>query len=184
MKIALRRLTHVLIAGAAVAATWFGQPAAASAQDLKSPALAKEFASAMANAKLEAIAFEDPQEPDRFVAAMLYPGVQLLMVAARHTSPDYLTWQIQQKQYKDVYGLLQQGGLTDTRVFFQDLGADGLPTSSESRVDVMYEKGVQTLFDGGSGNGDSKREYPEKLRKADQQYSRLLQLAIDAARAP
>jgi hypothetical protein len=169
-------------AGIVCAVTWIGQPFAtfAQEQEMKSPALAKELASLMTDAKLEAIALQHPEAPDQFVAAMLFPEVQLLMVTARHPSPDYLKWQIEQKQYKEVYGLLQQSGLKESRLFFQDLAADGLPAPGRDSVDVMYERGVQTLFDGDGKNGGSKEAYRQMLRDADEQYSRLLQLAINA----
>ena len=90
--------------------------------------------------------------------------------------------QIQQKQYKDVYGLLQQSGLTESRVFFQDLGVDGLPDSGEDSADVMYERGQQTLFDPAARDRESKQKHQQKVHNADEQYSRLLQLAIEAVR--
>jgi hypothetical protein len=155
----------------------------AAPEEMKSAALAKELSSAMTAAAIDAIALQDPEEPGRFVAAMLVPDVQLLMVSARHSSPDYVTWQIGQKQYRDVYALLQQSNLTDSRVFFHDLGVDGLPRPGQDSVDVMYERGAQTVLDGGR-NGGSQGGYEKKLRNADAQYSRLLQLAIQAVRAP
>ena len=161
-----------------------GQPAAARAEEMRSPRLAKELSSAMTTAKLDAIALQDPEAPDRFIAAMLIPDVQLLMVTATHSSPDYVKWQIGQKQYKDVYALLQQSGSAETRLFFHDLGADGLPAPGSDAVDVMYERGEQTLFDGTGKNGGGSRErYQETLREADVRYSRLLRLAVDAVRA-
>lgn len=181
MSTSFRRVKHRAIAallGGVVCAGW---AVTTSAQELRSPSLVQELASLMTAAKLEAIALQDPEAPDRFIAAMLFPQVQLLMVTAGHSSSDYVKWQIDQKQYKEVYGLLQQSGLTETRLFFQDLGADGLPLPGHDSVDVMYERGVQTLFDGEGKNG-GKQAYEKKLREADARYSRLLQLAIDALR--
>ena len=174
---------HSLIA-AILCGVFSGSLFAAAREETKSAALAQELSSVMRAAGLDAIALQDPAEPGRFIAAMLIPGVQLLTVTARHSSPDYVTWQIGQKQYREVYGLLQQGGLTDSRLFFQDLGVDGLPSSGQDSVDVMYERGAQTIFNGDAKNGGgSKRDDEKKLRQADAQYSRLLQLAIEAIRA-
>ncbi len=185
MKMPFHILRHYVVAVVVFGGIWAGQPLAASAQEMRSAALARELTSLMTAAKLDAIALQDPAAPDRFIAAMLFPEVQLLMVTAGHPSPDYVKWQIEQKQYKDVYALLQQSGLIDTRVFFQDLGADGLPQSGNDTADVMYVRGVQTLFDRAAKNGGgSKDVYAKKLREADAQYSRLLQLAIDALRPP
>jgi phosphomannomutase len=176
LKHALAAITCGILASAS--------PLAAAPQEMTSAALAKELSSVMTAAGLDAIAVEDPEEPGRFIAAMLIPNVQLLMVTARHSSPDYVTWQIGQKQYRDVYALLQQSGLADSRLFFQDLGVDGLPKPGQDSVDVMYERGAQTLFDGnGENGGGSKGAYNKKLHDADAKYSRLLRLAIAAVRA-
>ena len=158
-------------------------PLTAAPEEMTSAALAKELSSVMTAARLDAIAFEDPEEPGRYIAAMLFPDVQLLMVTARHSSPDYVTWQIGQKQYREVYALLQQSGPADSRLFFQDLGVDGLPKPGQDSVDVMYERGAQTLFGGDGMNGASKGAYDNKLRDAEAKYSRLLRLSIDAVRA-
>lgn len=172
------------IAALACAALLAALAPGVAAQELRSAALAKELASAMTAAKLDAFALQDPEAPDRFIGIMLFPNVQLLMVSARHSSPDYVKWQIGEKQYKEVYAALQQSGVTEGRLFFQDLGADGLPLPGNDSVDVVYESGKQTLFDGNGKDGGSKRDYEKKLREADAQYSRLLQLAIDALRQP
>ncbi len=174
---------HAIRAAVICGLLYSGSLSAAAPEEMKSAALAKELSSVMKAAGADAIALEDPEEPGRFIAAMLIPDVQLLMVTARHSSPDYVTWQIGQKQYREVYALLQQSDVTDSRVFFQDLGVDGLPRPGQDSVDVMYERGAQTVFNGGQ-NGGSKGGYEKKLRDADAQYSRLLRLAIQAIRAP
>ena len=170
-------LQPCIVAVAVFGAVSTMQPLAVVAQEMRSPSLAKELTALMTAAKLEAIALQDAEAPDRFVAVMLFPEVQLLMVSAAHPSTDYVKWQIEQKQYKDVYASLQQSGLTETRLFFQDLGADGLSAPGSESVDVMYERGVQTML-----NGNTKNGYEKKLREADTKYSRLLQLAIEALR--
>lgn len=174
-----RCVVAVLVFGAASTM----RPLTLFAQEMRSAPLAKELTALMTAAKLDAMALQDPDAPDRFVAVMLFPEVQLLMVSAAHPSADYVKWQIEQKQYPDAYASLQQSGLTNTRLFFQDLGADGLSRPGTDNVDVMYERGVQTLLNGNPENGGgSKGGYEKKLREADAQYSRLLQLAIDALR--
>jgi len=76
-----------------------------------------------------------------------------------------------------VYMLLQQSDMPATRVYFQDLGVDGLPPRGSDSVDLMFEANTQTMFGGKNGESDAK-----KLRDADEHYSRLLQLTIDAVR--
>jgi hypothetical protein len=87
-----------------------------------------------------------------------------------------VTYQIQQKKYRDVYSVLQQPDATAGRVFFQDIGADGL-TTTPGAVDVMYVSGEQTVLDGQG------KDAAKKLRDADERYSRLLRHAVGAAQA-
>jgi hypothetical protein len=114
---------------------------------------------------------------------MVFPGVQLLVVSGRHSAPELVMSQLAQKQYSEVYAELQEAAVKDSKVFFQDMGADGLGSSDS--VDVMYEKGKdQTIFDGNWKRARMSREaYEEKLSAADARYAQLLQ-ALIAALAP
>ena len=84
------------------------QPRLVLAQDGKagSAVTTKELVTAMTTQKLTAFAVEDPATPTRFVAALLFPETQLLIVGAVSTSPDYIKAQIAQKQYAEVYSAL------------------------------------------------------------------------------
>ena len=88
---------------AAVVAGVFAQPRLVLAQDGKagSAVTTKELVTTMTTQKLTAFAVEDPATPTRFVAALLFPETQLLIVAAVSTSPDYIRAQIAQKQYAE-----------------------------------------------------------------------------------
>ena len=147
-----------------------------SAQELKSPALTAELQRVMGEKKLDAIALPDPESAGGFIAVLVIPKVQLLAVSARHPSTEYVAYQIQQKKYRDVYSVLQQPDATPGRVFFQDIGADGLNATPGS-VDVMYVSGKQTMLDGEG------KDAARKLREADEHYSRLLRHALAAAQA-
>jgi hypothetical protein len=113
---------------------------------------------------LTAFAVQDPAAPTRFVAALLFPETQLLIVAAVSTSPDYIRAQIAEKQYAEVYSALNASAAPETKLFFQDMGCDGLSRDGE-QVDVMYdETGQQVLFDGqGKISGLSKNEYAARF---------------------
>jgi hypothetical protein len=139
----------------------------------------------MKSRNLDAFAAPDPETPDRFVAAMLVPGVQLLVVAAKSTSPEYMKSQIAQRQYRDVYAALHASAVPESKVFFQDMGCDGLSLDGSSSTDIMYERNTaQTIFDGDwKRQKISKPEYDEKLRKADAEYSRLLGVLTETLRA-
>jgi hypothetical protein len=154
-------------------------PSRAAAEQPRSTALAKQLVTLMAERQLESVAAPDPETPDRFIAAMAYPNVQLLVMAAKYPSPDYLRAQLEQRRYSDVYAALQQG-VPESKLFFQDLGCDGLPTDKDQSPDIMYERGnVQTIFDGtGEKPKMSRDEYRQKLQEAEAQYSRLLTVLI------
>jgi hypothetical protein len=134
---------------------------------------------------LNAIATADPEEPGRFVAALYFPGGQLLVVSAHHPSVDGITHRLAMRQYREVYLDLQGTPTPQNKFFVQDARADGILSAvpGSGDVDVLYEDGVrQTLF-----NGDieaqhlSSAEYDAKLAAADARYARLLKLLISAA---
>ena len=143
---------------------------------------AGELVAAMKSQGLDAIAAEEAGDPGRFVAAMLVPGVQLLVVSAKSTAPDYIRTQLAQQQYREVYSTLQSASILDSKLFFQDMGSDGL--DGDSSIDIMYERGTnQTVFDGDwKKQKMSKTAYEERLRKADAEYSRMLSLLAERLR--
>jgi hypothetical protein len=147
----------------------------------ESSAVAGELSTLMNDRHLDALAAQDPDQPDRFVAALFIPNSQLLVVSARYPAPAELQAQIAQKNYRDVYAALQQPVAQQTRVFFIDAGCDGLHSGAEA-VDVMYEKGTQqTLFDGRwKPQGLTEAAYTKKVESADQEYSRLLSILAAA----
>jgi hypothetical protein len=154
------------------------------AQESTSATKADELVREMSGRQLSAIALQAPDQPDRFIAAMVFPGVQILLVAGEVTSADYLKYQLTQKQFADVYTGLQANAVPDSKIFFHDLGADGLRPAGDA-VDILYEHGKQqTMFDGKwKKHGLSASEYQKEFRQADERYARLLSLALDAVRA-
>ena len=143
----------------------------------ESSAVAGELTTLLTDRHLNAIAAQDLEHPDRFVAALLIPGAQLLVVSAAYPNPGELQAQIAQKNYRDVYAALQQPVAQQARVFFIDAAADGLRSGGDE-VDVMYEKGTQqTLFDGRwKPQGLTETAYTKKVDSAEQEYTRLLSL--------
>jgi hypothetical protein len=156
----------------------------AGAQERQSSALVGDLASLMTARQLEAVAAQDPESPDRFVAALLMPDVQLLIVSAEYPAPAELQAQLAQQQYRDVYTALHQPSAQPTRFFLMDVGCDGLGTGGE-RVDVLYEKGTtQTLFDGRwKQQGLSEAAYTKREQDAETRYSRLLSILTSSLKA-
>lgn len=152
-----------------------------SADASRSEPLARDLATMMQQRKLDACAAKNPDAPNVYVAALLFPNVQLLVVAGEPLSPALTQQQLDQKQYMEVYGTLQQSVVPNTKVFFQDLKADGLHAKSQA-VDVLYEHvSNQTIFDGEPAKHHlTDVQYAQRFAAADAQYSRLLSILIDS----
>lgn len=156
--------------------------AAAQSDGSRSQDLARQLVSAMTSRHLDAIATADPDEPGRFIAALAFPDVQLLVVSSRHRSVDYLKQQIAKREFREVYGILQEGAEAE-RLFFYDMGCDGLQSSGEN-VDVLFEgKDQQTRFDGKwQAQSLSEAAYTLKLKQAEENYDRALRVLLDAVK--
>jgi hypothetical protein len=151
------------------------------AQTSKSAAAAKELAAAMDSAKLDSIAAPDPSQPGTFVAALYFPGSQLLVVTARYSAPQLLDKKLEGKEYRDVYIDLNSASVPDTKVFISDLGADGLkPKREENQPFDTAELGGKTY----SFDGEWKRakltedEYMKQYQRAEQEYENMLQALL------
>ena len=163
----------------AVAAVVFTLSLAATvfAQDAKSPALAKQLAAALDSAKLDSLAAPDPAAPDTFVAALYFPNMQLLVVSAKYTAPQLLMDKVGKKDYRDVYIDLNSASVPDSKIFVEDLGADGLKAKRDENqpFDTFEQAGKRTVF-----NSDwkaqklSEQDYMKAFSGADEQYSRIL----------
>ena len=155
--------------------------AAARAQEPKSAALAKQLAAALDSSKLDSIAAKDPSAPDIFIGALYFPGVQLLVVSAKYTVPALLNEKLGNKQYRDVYIDLNSASVPDSKVFIEDLGADGLHADrNENQPYDTYEiGGKRTAFDGDYKKQKlSKEEYQKLYNSADDRYAEILQALL------
>jgi hypothetical protein len=159
---------------------------AAAAQEAKSAALAKDLTALLDGAKLTAIAAKDPSDPDAFVAAMYFSGSQLLIVSAKYNPAVLLTAKLANKDYQEIYIDLNSASVPSSRVFIEDLGADGLKMDHPegTAFDSIDRGGKRTIFD-----GDWKKEqkltdeqYAKLFAEADALYSRLLQALIAQAK--
>ena len=77
----MTRVAYALLAALAALAL----PSTVSAQESKSGPLAKQLSAALDAGKLDSIAAQDPSDSDRFVAALYFPGVQLLIISEKNT---------------------------------------------------------------------------------------------------
>jgi hypothetical protein len=151
------------------------------AQEAKSPALAAQLRQLLDERHLTVVAAKDVDE-GRFVAASYMANVQVLAVSARYSVPALLEGFLAQKKYGDVYGELNGGSTANTRLFIQDLGADGLlpEPRGQGGYDIVYEHVVkQTAFDGNwKKQGLREDQYRAAFVKMDAQYARMLSLLI------
>jgi hypothetical protein len=146
-------------------------------QESVSAAKAAAVAKLMDQQKLDAVAAQDPDQPSRFVAALYYPGAQLLAVSAGYPSPELLQQRIAARQYRDVYMDLQVPATTNGRLFVMDLQADGLrQTRDEGAFDITYANGKnQVSFDGDwKRQGLSREQYDGRFKADDERYARML----------
>ena len=151
--------------------------ATALAQESKSVALAKELSAALDARKLDAIAAKDPSKPDVFVGALYFPGVQLLVVLAKYAAPVAMNEQLAKKNYRDVYLDLSSASVAGTKVFVEDLGANGLVVKpgENQPFDGFEVGGKRRAFDGDWKKQQlSEDEYMKAFAAADAQYSEML----------
>jgi hypothetical protein len=156
-----------------------GSVLAAPDPALRSAKLATNLTATLANEKLEAIAAEDPDDPGRFIAALVAPG-QLLIISARPASADTIQARLIHRQYRDVYLDLQASTVADGKWFLQDMQADGVCAGRNQVADLLYESNTAaTVFDGDwKSHGWSEKEYQERLGVVDQRYSRILEVLL------
>src|ERR1700730_865804 len=143
-----------------------------SAQEAKSPALARELAAALDAAKLTSLAAKDPSQPDRYVAALYFPGSQLLVVSARYSAPLILDDKLAKKDYREIYIDLNSASIAESKLFIEDPAADGLKAKrAEGQPFDTYEVGgKRTAFDGDwKGQKLSEEEYLKAFSAADEQ---------------
>jgi hypothetical protein len=160
-------------------------PAVASAQESKSAVLAKQLAAAMDAGKLDSIAAKDPAAPDVFVAALYFPGSQLLVISGKYAVPQLLNDRVGRKEYRDVYLDLNGAASADSKIFIEDPGADGLKAKREENqaFDQCEMAGKRTMF-----NGDwkmqklSEDDYMKAYSAADDRYSQILTALLAQAK--
>ena len=159
----------------------------AVAQESKSAAAAKELVQALDAAKLEAIAAADPSDPTTFVAALYFPGSQILVVSAKYSAPPLLKTKIANKEFRDIYIDLNSASVAGTKVFVIDQGVNGLVAKPDGdQAADTYENGKTTLaFDGDHRKAKmSEDEYMKAFASADERYAKILMLLTAQAKAP
>jgi hypothetical protein len=157
------------------------------AQESKSAALAKEVAAALDAAKLDAIATKDPTNPDVFIGALYFPGTQFLVVSAQYTAPAHMNDEIDKKDYRDAYLDLSSASVPASKVFIEDLGANGLVAKpgDNQAFDTYEAGGKRTMFDGDWKKQQmSEDQYMKTFAAADDAYSKMLAALLAQIKKP
>jgi hypothetical protein len=143
----------------------------------KSAPLAKELVQALEAAKMDSIAAKDPSASDVYVGALYIAGLQLLSVSGRYAVPTLLDTRLGKKEYRDIYLDLNGASPPESRVFVEDLGADGLKARREENqaFDSVERQGKRTTFDSDWRRQKlSEEEYMKLYAEADDKYAQML----------
>ena len=176
---------------AALLAVGLAHTGIATAQPVTSSTAApvKELASLLAakggGAGAQFVAAEDPKDASRFVAAMLLPDLQLLLVSAAYKAPVLLRERVLLKKYQDAYQDLQAASIAEGKLVIEDLLANGLAVkpAKNQAPDAATIKGKTITFDGQWRKAKvSEAEYTSAFATAEQEYARLLALLIAQAK--
>jgi hypothetical protein len=151
------------------------------AQESRTVALARELTTLLDQQKLDAVAARQGSA-DRFVAALYFPGSQLLVVSANYAAPPLLNEKILLRRYKEAYMDLSAASDPATKVLIEDLRADGIrPIRAENQPFDVYTRGTAGAFpfDGEWKKRKlSEEEYRKTFGDADAEYVRMLESLI------
>ena len=138
-------------------------PAAASA------AKAKELAALMQSKKLEAFAAKVPEQPARYAAVLLSPGVQLTLVTSTYERFSDIDYRIYYKDFMNAYMDLRTGMLAKNRVIIEDHKCDGLlpVPGKESAPDIVEGGTSPRTFDGDFADPKKRAAKPPKISPED-----------------
>lgn len=156
-------------------------PSAARAQDAKSVELVKQLTGLLDQKKLDAIAVADSQTPGSYIAALYFPGTQLLVVTAKYSAPQLLTELLARKEYKAVYAELSSASVPGSKVLVNDIYANGLMLrpSGSNPPDSIESAASQATFDGGWRKAKiTEADYVKAFSDAEAAYTRVLQALI------
>jgi hypothetical protein len=168
------RLAGLTFAAAALLA------APSAAQDSRTVALARELTGMLDQAKLDSIATRQAGSDDVFVAALYFPG-QLLVISSKYAVPALLNERIAQSKYREAYIDLNVAVDPVTKVFIEDMGADGIRPLRSATFDIYSKGETRFPFDGDWKKRKlSQDAYMQTFTEADGHYARMLEALIAA----
>jgi hypothetical protein len=190
MRHAVRVMTGLALSGAVLVGFAGGVQAQAPAS--ASAAKAKELVTLMKGKKLEAFAMRESVFESRFVATLVTPDVETLLVSALYSRPSDIDYYIYNKDYNRAYGDLVSGQLASDRFLVEDILGDGLMAvpGKNGVSDAVTTAGAKQLFEGPADpkKHNDKRmpaeEYGKKFDLADKHYAALLDTLIQELKKP
>jgi hypothetical protein len=156
-------------------------PSAARAQDVRSVELVKQLTGLLDQKKIDAIAAADAQNPGAYIAALYFPGTQLLVVSAKYSAPALLTELLARKDYRAVYAELTSASVPGSKMFVNDVYANGLAIkpAGSNPPDSIESASTQATFDGAWKKAKmAEADYIKAFTDADAAYARVLQTLI------
>jgi len=172
---------NAIARGCLAGALVVGTCSAAAEPEGKSAPLARQLASALTAAKLDSVAAKDPVHQGNYIGALQIPGVQLLVIAAEYPAPALLDARLAKGEYRDIYIELNASGVPASRIFVEDLGANGLfaKPADNNPMDMYEASGKRLMFDGEWGRQKmSEQEYMKGFAGADERYAEMLTVLI------
>jgi hypothetical protein len=155
-----------------------------------SSAKAKEVVSLMSAKKLESFAARDPENAGEYVAALLIPNVQLLVVSAKYSRDNDIEYALYHKQYSNAYSDLRSGIFSSNKFFVDDALGDGLIAvpGKNPQHDVVTIDTSKHVFDGlfdpkGRNKKPLQDVYMKTFADADARYAHLLDVLISKLKA-
>jgi hypothetical protein len=176
------------IACAIVAAMTWSASALAQAPVATSPAHVKELVGLLQAKKLEAFAVKDTETPGRFVAVLLVPNAQLMLVSAAYERPTDIEYRIYAKDFMNAYAELNSGIMSKDKFFVEDALCDGLVAKPANGVDDTVTIGAEKHVFNGDYTDPKKKPDPKKPNQdqyfkvfadADARYTKLLSMLVD-----
>jgi hypothetical protein len=165
--------------GIALAAILLLGPSAAFAQDSRSATSVIELVKMLESIKLDSFAVKGTS-PNEYVAALYFPGTQLLVVSAKFDTPWRADSLLGMKNYRDLYIELNSASQPNTKVFVSDLSANGLRAKKDGNLyDTADVAGKTYNFDGEWKKAKiTEDDYAKAFATTDEQYTQMIQALL------
>lgn len=169
----------VLVVSGLTAPLWAQQNA-----DSRSAGAAARLTALLDQRQLDAFAARDPERPGHVVAALYFPGTQLLVVSAPYPTAALLDQRLAASEYRDVYVDVQSAAGRDGQFFVMDMLADGLQRACER--DQPFDStsrngGAHLSFDGNWRSQQlTEKQYNTRFDEDDARYERMLAVLVRA----